>query len=65
MEKNNYSPIFYEMKEGEDFPKCSCLNKRVHNESRILLNLLDKLTLKYKKYDGFNLLHPTQIINIL
>ena len=65
MEKNNYSPIFYEMKEGEDFPKCSCSNKRVHNESRILLNLLDKLTLKYKKYDGFNLLHPTQIINIL
>ena len=65
MEKNNYLPIFYEMKEGEDFPKCSCLNKRVHNESRILLNLFDKLTSKYKKYDGFNLLHPTQIINIL
>ena len=63
--KNEYSPVFFQIKEGEDFPKCSCTNQKIHNEKRLFLNALDKMTLKYKKYDGFNLLFPTQILNLL
>ena len=61
--KNEYSPVF--IKEGDDFPKCSCTNQKIHNEKRLFLNSLDKMTLRYKKFDGFNLLYPTQIINLL
>ena len=63
--KNDYTPAFFELKEGEDFPKCCCSNKKIHNEKRLFLNSLDKMTLRYKKYDGFNFLYPTQIINLL
>ena len=61
--KNNYSPIFFNLKEGETFPRCICNNKKIHNEFRFLLNLIEKLTSNYKKYEGLNMLHPTQIIN--
>ena len=63
--KNEYSPVFYEVKEGEEFPKCTCTNQKIHSEKRLFLNSLDKMTLRYKKFDGFNLLYPTQIINLL
>ena len=61
--KANYSPIFFDLKDGKTIPHCICNNKKVHYEVRFLLNLIEKLTSNYKKYEGLNLLHPTQIIN--
>ena len=47
----------------EDLPQCICKNKNVHNEFRLLLNSLEKMSKNYKIYEGIKLLHPTQIIN--
>ena len=62
-DKSKFIPIFCEPKEGEDFPKCNCSNKYLHSEIRFILNIIEKMTANYKKYDGLNLLHPTQVIN--
>ena len=62
-DKINYSPIFIELKDGETFPQCICNNKQVHNDFRYFLNLIEKMTSNYKIFEGFNLLHPIQLLN--
>ena len=65
IDKQKYSPYLIELKDKENYPQCICKNKKVHNECRFLLNLIEKMTAKYKYYDGLNLLHPTQILNTI
>ena len=62
-DKTQYSPSFFELKNGDDYPKCTCVNKQVHNDIRFFLKLLEEMTSNYKKIDGLNLLHPTQLVN--
>ena len=64
-DKKKYSPYIIELKDGENYPQCICKNKKVHNEFRFLLNLIEKMTTNYKNYDGLNLFHPTQILNTI
>ena len=63
IDKTKYSPNFFEMKNKDDYPKCNCINKQIHNDIRFALKLLEEMTSNYKKIDGFNLLYPTQIVN--
>ena len=62
-DKNNYSPFLIELKDGETFPPCICNNKKVHNDFRFFLNLIEKMTSNYQIYEGLNLMHPTQFLN--
>ena len=64
-DKSKYSANIIKLKKDEQFPKCHCKNKNIHNEFRFLINTIEKMSSKYKLYEAINLFHPTQLINIL
>ena len=46
-------------------PNCCCNNEEVHQERKKFFEKMDKIARKLDNYEYFNLLHPSQIINMI
>ena len=54
-----------ESSDKKDLPKCFCNNEEVHQERKNFFEKMEKIAHKLDHYEYFNLLHPSQIINMI
>ena len=50
---------------NEDKPICCCKNEEIHQEKKIFFEKMDEIACGMNTYEYFNLLHPSQIINMI
>ena len=50
---------------NEEKPICCCKNEEIHQEKKIFFEKIDDIACAMNTYEYFNLLHPSQIINMI
>ena len=50
---------------NEDKPICCCKNEEIHQEKKIFFEKIEEIAFGMNTYEYFNLLHPSQIINMI
>ena len=50
---------------NEEKPICCCKNEEIHQEKKIFFEKMDDIACAMNTYEYFNLLHPSQIINMI
>ena len=48
-----------------DVPNCCCKNEIVHQERKVFFEKMENIAYKLDTFEYFNLLHPSQIINMI
>ena len=64
-EKDKETIMLINSKDEKDLPNCTCNNEDVHQEKKIFFEKMEEISYKLENYDYFNLLHPSQIINMI
>ena len=49
----------------KNIPKCCCENEEVHQERKVFFEKMEKIARRLDTFEYFNLLHPSQIINMI
>ena len=64
-EKDKDTIIQINPNDEKDLPNCTCNNEDVHQEKKVFFEKMEEISYKLDNYEYFNLLHPTQIINMI
>ena len=63
--KNKEGNKIIKLNENDNIPECSCNNEEIHQEKKIFFEKIDKIANNISSFEFFNLLHPSQIINMI
>ena len=64
-EKDKETIVQINSNDENELPNCACNNEDIHQEKKMFFEKMEEISYKLENYDYFNLLHPSQIINMI